>query len=478
MSVNNEISEVFISYSWQKESKSIANEIENVLKSNNINVIRDKNDIGYKGLIKEFMERLGRGRFIILIIGEAYLKSENCMYELLQIGKSENIYDCIFPIVLPSAKIYKTKDRLKYIHYWENELNELEDIIKKGRLTNLQGVFEELNIYSEIRRNIDSLTSILKNINSISIKHESKNDYGQLLAKLQEEMGNHTLEVVETKNQSNIIARATEELEECLMLLGANQKDIAKIILELENDENYYSFYSDDHPLISIVGNRSTSDNIYNFYKEWKCFLNATHLIRSSFYISRKKVVGYFRSERENILNYNLHGELKDKLPHEKLILLLQHFQQSGRSIFAPLYFYKKNTIPESIHPAIYLIGVFKTNNETNDEIAALDYNQKNITIGQAHNIIENSDPFNLPIIQLKGKVVDAEIQMELSRKYIPFTSTDSHNLQDLFAGREKCIAGMGSIKLMQDGSYRFSPLVCKFLNDNDWLDLFNQKLK
>lgn len=173
--------EIFISYSWEAESSAIADELEIAFQQKEIQIVRDKKSIGYKGLIKEFMQYLGRGKYIILIISDNYLKSPNCMFELLQIAQNGNFYDRIFPIIMADAKIFKAIDRLDYIHFWENEISELEEKIKQGSLTNLQGLIDDdLNLYSEIRRNIAQLAGILKNINTLTVKMHRESDYKEL----------------------------------------------------------------------------------------------------------------------------------------------------------------------------------------------------------------------------------------------------------------------------------------------------------
>jgi hypothetical protein len=52
-------------------------------------------DLGYKGLIKDFMRQIGRGKCAIAVISDKYLKSENCMFELVEIAKNGDFYDWI-----------------------------------------------------------------------------------------------------------------------------------------------------------------------------------------------------------------------------------------------------------------------------------------------------------------------------------------------------------------------------------------------
>jgi len=62
--------EIFISYAWRGESEEFVNRLDQVFQSQGISIVRDKRDLGYKGLIKEFMERIGRGKCVIVVISD------------------------------------------------------------------------------------------------------------------------------------------------------------------------------------------------------------------------------------------------------------------------------------------------------------------------------------------------------------------------------------------------------------------------
>ena len=103
-----------------------------------IRIIRDKRDLGYKGKIKDFMRSIGKGKFVIVVISDKYLKSENCMFELLEIAQQGDFHRRIFPIVLADANVYKAINRLKYIEYWETQIAELDAAMKKVGGANYQ----------------------------------------------------------------------------------------------------------------------------------------------------------------------------------------------------------------------------------------------------------------------------------------------------------------------------------------------------
>ncbi|MFM7713458.1 MAG: toll/interleukin-1 receptor domain-containing protein, partial [Microcystis sp.] len=160
--------QVYISYNWKEDSNEMANQLVQAFEAKGIEIIRDKTHTTYKDSIKNFMQQIGQGKCVIAVISDSYLKSENCMFELVEIAKNGNFYDRIFPIVLKDATIYKTTERLQYIQYWEARIQELENAMKSGGLANLQGITDDLNLYTDIRHRIASLTDILKDMNTLT----------------------------------------------------------------------------------------------------------------------------------------------------------------------------------------------------------------------------------------------------------------------------------------------------------------------
>jgi internalin A len=174
--------EVFISYTWRDEqSKPLVEKIEQAFQAKGIKIIRDTNAIGYKERFKEFMQRLSRGICVILVISDQYLKSENCMYELVEIAKDKDFYKRIFPIILADAKIFKSSQRLKYIKHWEDEIKELDEGMKQVGAANLQGFREDIDQYTEIRNTIAELTNLLRDMNTLTPDIHSASDFEILL---------------------------------------------------------------------------------------------------------------------------------------------------------------------------------------------------------------------------------------------------------------------------------------------------------
>lgn len=162
-------SEVFISYAWGGESEKMADEMYASLTQHGFAVIRDKIHLGYKGNIKDFMQRIGRGSAIVVIISDKYLRSPNCMYEIVQIQQNGQLIDRIFPIVLPDANIYRPQQRLMYVEHWEKEVRTLNSSMKGIENMALIGeIQQELQEYNQILNAVSSITTLFKNTNTLT----------------------------------------------------------------------------------------------------------------------------------------------------------------------------------------------------------------------------------------------------------------------------------------------------------------------
>ena len=127
------------------------------------------------------MERIGRGKCVIAVISEKYLKSPNCMFELVQVAKSGEFYDRIFPIVLADAQIYKPIERIKYIKHWEDEIKALDEAMRGVGAANLQGFREEIDQYTEIRNTIAELTNLLRDMNTLTPDIHQQSEFEELI---------------------------------------------------------------------------------------------------------------------------------------------------------------------------------------------------------------------------------------------------------------------------------------------------------
>ncbi|MEJ0038610.1 MAG: COR domain-containing protein [Gammaproteobacteria bacterium] len=159
--------EVFVSYAWTDESCGLVDRVQQAMAEKGIRVLRDREEIRYKDSIREFMKRIGRGKAVIVVISDKYLKSEYCMFELVQAAKMESLRERIFPIVLSDADL-KATGRARYVKHWEAKIKELDGALKEVQGDNLQGLQGDLTDYAEIRRMFDGLAGVLKDMNAMT----------------------------------------------------------------------------------------------------------------------------------------------------------------------------------------------------------------------------------------------------------------------------------------------------------------------
>lgn len=197
---------VFISYAWGGEREEIVNQIDQALQKRGMKIIRDKRDLGYKGSISEFMERIGQGSCVIVVISDKYLRSPNCMFELVEIAEGKQFHDRIFPVVLGDANIYDPLKRIEYVKHWEAKRAELAKAMKTLDPANLQGIREDMDLYDRIRDNISGLTSILKDMNTLSPDIHRDSDFNVLFNAIEKRMNenpaNPGAEVATSKDAS------------------------------------------------------------------------------------------------------------------------------------------------------------------------------------------------------------------------------------------------------------------------------------
>lgn len=173
---------VFVSYAWGGQSERMVDELEQAFATRGIRIVRDKKDLSYKGSIELFEQRIGRGQCIILIISDKYLRSAHCMYELVEVERNRGLRERIFPIVLSDASIFKALDRLEYIKYWDEQIETLNQSIKKVDLmANLAGVMADLDTYVRIRSSFDRLTDLLSDMNVLTPEIHAASGFSTLV---------------------------------------------------------------------------------------------------------------------------------------------------------------------------------------------------------------------------------------------------------------------------------------------------------
>jgi Leucine-rich repeat (LRR) protein len=189
VSANPPVPEVFVSYAWNPESSAIVDRLQQALGQQGIRLIRDREEVRYRDSIRDFMRRIGKGKCVVVVISEKYLRSENCMFELVEVAKAQQLRERVFPIVLPDANIYRATGRVSYVQYWESEIRALDEALKTVRGDNLTKLQEDLNVYAEIRRLFDGIADTLRDMNALTPGQHEGTGFEALIQRLRAQLG-------------------------------------------------------------------------------------------------------------------------------------------------------------------------------------------------------------------------------------------------------------------------------------------------
>lgn len=213
--------EIFLSYAWGGESEKIVNELDNAFQAKGIVLVRDKRDLGFKGIITEFMQRIGKGQAVVVVISDKYLKSPYCMFELLEIYRNLDFKNRIFPIVLKDANIFESIPKLQYLEYWRDKKKELDNAIKKFGSDAIAVVGDDYKINRKIFDNYGEIVNILKDINSLTPEMHEADNFTTLIEAVEKLIhidNSQSEERIEPVNWKFILR--TIEKQKCILFLG------------------------------------------------------------------------------------------------------------------------------------------------------------------------------------------------------------------------------------------------------------------
>jgi tetratricopeptide (TPR) repeat protein len=165
---------LFISYSWS--DSSLVDKVELAFNHTDLKIKRDIRDIEYNSSIRGYMSQIRETDFALIVISDKFIKSANCMYEVLEILKEKNYKNKIVPVLVDGTKVFKPSDRLRYIKYWSKEYLKLERKLKTLNVTDTLNLYEELKLIEKIRITIDEFLAYISDNNILKFSDlHSKN---------------------------------------------------------------------------------------------------------------------------------------------------------------------------------------------------------------------------------------------------------------------------------------------------------------
>lgn len=176
---------VYASYAWQVEEQTkILDKLEAACSSHAIRILRDKNEIGYRESIQAYMNKLVAGDAIILVLSDAYFKSQYCMYELCEIYKHKASLKQVYPIIVKNTELNDPLRRLDYLSYWEDKSKDLEEKLNSVKRSYTKNLNQILDDYVDNRRMIDELLAVLGDMNALTQDVHLDTDFAALIAQL------------------------------------------------------------------------------------------------------------------------------------------------------------------------------------------------------------------------------------------------------------------------------------------------------
>ena len=189
---------LFLSY-CQKDS-DIANLIEEGLAphiNGKARISRDIRDVEYHESFKKFMQTIETHDFVIMIISDHYLKSRNCMFEVLEVIKDSHFQKKLAFIVLsdediqyyqnqdiPSigAKVYSLEGQTTYSLYWENVETELQGQIETlGDPTRAIHQIKEKRIVQRILLDLPEFIEFIKDAKGLPLSEHIDSGFKDIL---------------------------------------------------------------------------------------------------------------------------------------------------------------------------------------------------------------------------------------------------------------------------------------------------------
>lgn len=214
------LKKVYISYKHDKNYDEAMEAIKRGLKKNDIYYSIDMQDIKYRDDIVKYEKEIGSADKVIMFITAPYLKSIDCMFEMTEIFKNEDVKNRVFPVV-DLQPIPRNRDGLKEIKdFWlKQKVN--ASVQMQTESGNSDYVINELSKINTIIKALDEFWDYLVHINTGSFMNLLDNDAVLLMEEIQRAKPRKTAELDERivsmgETQPTVIRRTTQNGEKSI----------------------------------------------------------------------------------------------------------------------------------------------------------------------------------------------------------------------------------------------------------------------
>lgn len=188
---------IFLSYCHKdSDIADLIDERLGMLIKDNATISRDIRDVEYHESFKKFMQSIERHDYVITIISDSYIKSRNCMYEVLEVVKDSNFADKLIYIVLENgdsqyyktkptvdigADVYSTNAQTEYSKYWKQQEQDLQrQIDELGDPTYAITQIKEKKHIQKILLDLPEFIEYVKDTKSIPLSKHLANDFSEI----------------------------------------------------------------------------------------------------------------------------------------------------------------------------------------------------------------------------------------------------------------------------------------------------------
>lgn len=170
----NSLPRIFVSYAWNdpeprgKHREEIVDQLCQAMQKCGIEIIRDKTHLQLGESIRELMDQIAGGDFIVAVISDKYLRSSYCMYELFQIYRRcadnpERFNHKLIPLILDDAELGDLPSSAKYAKVWMQQKEKLEQSLKEIGIEYLDpATIREYRLINEFAHNVLSILHLIR----------------------------------------------------------------------------------------------------------------------------------------------------------------------------------------------------------------------------------------------------------------------------------------------------------------------------
>ena len=189
---------IFLSY-CQKDS-DIADLIEERLTplvGEDYTISRDIRNVEYGHSFRNFMESIREHEYVIMVLSDRYLKSINCMYEMLETFKDSCYGKRLLFIILSdedkkyfkmpveesiAADLYSIEGQTKYILFWQQEKADTEKLIHQiGDQVLALPHIKRLREITKIELGLSEFFEYISDARGLPLKEHLDTDFREIL---------------------------------------------------------------------------------------------------------------------------------------------------------------------------------------------------------------------------------------------------------------------------------------------------------